>query len=152
MSLLIRRESPASPDAIVLIDELEVHLASHYPVESRHGYSVDKLLREGVAFFVARFEGELAGCGGVQSFEEGYGELKRMYVRPDWRGRGIAKALLERLVDHAASEGASRLRLETGVHQREAIALYSGAGFSAIGPFGGYREDPRSLFFEKVLA
>lgn len=152
MSLLIRRESPASPDAISLIDELEAHLAARYPAQSRHGYSVDKLLREGVAFFVARVEGEPVGCGGVQSFDDGSGELKRMYVRPALRGQGVAKALLARLVAHAADEGAGVVRLETGVHQHEAIALYRGAGFEAIGPFGDYREDPNSVFLEKALA
>lgn len=152
MSLLIRLESPASPDAIRLVDELESHLAAQYPATSRHGYSVEKLIREGVAFFVARWEGEPVGCGGVQHCADGYGELKRMYVRPEFRGRGVARALLERLTVHAVSEGAGLLRLETGVHQREAIALYTKAGFRSMGPFGQYQPDPNSVFLEKALA
>ena len=144
-------ESPASPDAMRLIEALQAHLGSQYPVESQHGYSVDQLIREGVVFFVARLEGEAAGCGGVQLYADGYGELKRMFVRPEFRGRGVAKALLEQLATQALNDGAAVLRLETGIHQHEAIALYLAAGFKEIGPFGAYRADPNSRFFEKPL-
>jgi putative acetyltransferase len=74
----IVEERPNSPDASALIDERESHLASLYPSESRHGYNVEKLLREGVAFFVVREDGIPAGCGGVQLYGTDYGELKRI--------------------------------------------------------------------------
>jgi ribosomal protein S18 acetylase RimI-like enzyme len=138
-------------DAAALIGELEAHLASFYPAESRHGYSVEKLLREGVAFYVARLAGEAAGCGSVQIYEADYGELKRMYVRPRFRGRGLGRQILERLAAHARSSGVRLLRLETGIHQAEAIGLYEAFGFERRGPFGAYREDPLSLFYEKIL-
>src|SRR5919112_1293218 len=89
-----------SPDAVPLISELEAELAQHYPAESRHGYSVEKLLREGVAFFVARVQGRPAGCGGVQIFGTEYAELKRMYVRPEFRGRRIGTLMLDFLAAH----------------------------------------------------
>lgn len=136
---------------MALVTELEAHLASRYPAESRHGYSVEKLIREGVAFFVARVNGAAAACGGVQIYGEEYAELKRMYVRPQYRGLGLGKRLLEQLAAHARSRGVRLLRLETGVDQAEAIGLYEGFGFRRRPPFGAYREDPLSLFFEREL-
>jgi GNAT superfamily N-acetyltransferase len=143
-------ERPDCADAIELIDELEIHLASLYPAESRHGYSVEKLLREGVAFYIARLAGEAAACGGVQIYGAEYAELKRMYVRP--RFRGLGRRMLERLAAHARASGVALLRLETGVHQAEAIGLYEAFGFRRRSPFGAYREDPLSLFYEKCLS
>lgn len=144
-------ERADSPDAAALVAELEAHLASRYPAESRHGYSVEKLLREGVAFFVARIGGRAAGCGGVQIYGTEYGELKRMYVRPEFRGRGLGRRILERLAAHARDQGVGWLRLETGIEQAEAIALYEAFGFGRRAPFGAYRYDPLSLYFEKAL-
>ncbi len=151
MSIVITRERPDSPDARALVLELEAHLERFYPPESRHGYSVDKLIREGVAFFVVRYQGEPAGCGGVQLVGGEYGELKRMYVRPAFRGLGLAKQLVVHLADYARAHGVDRLRLETGVHQTEAIGLYEGLGFYRIPPFGPYHDDPLSLCYEKRL-
>lgn len=148
----ITEERPDSPDAIALIEELENHLDPHYPKESRHGYNVDKLLREKVAFFVIRENGEAAGCGGVQLYGSEYGELKRMYVRPQFRGIGLGKRMLEHLAAHALRSGVTLLRLETGIYQEEAIGLYEGLGFKRIPPFGEYKEDPLSIFFEKRIA
>jgi putative acetyltransferase len=144
-------ERPDSADAAGLIEELEAHLAARYPAESRHGYSVEKLLRQGVAFYVGRVEGEAACCGGVQIYGAEYGELKRMYVRPRFRGLGLGRRLLERLAAHARERGVELLRLETGIHQAEAIRLYEAFGFRRRTAFGGYRDDPLSLYYEKCL-
>lgn len=148
----ISEERPDTADAQTLIAELEAVLDPLYPRESRHGYSVEKLLREGVAFFVIRDDGIGAGCGGVQLFGTEYGELKRMYVRPQFRGRGLGKFMLDHLVEYTRGRGVSVLRLETGIYQKEAIGLYEGNGFRRIPPFGPYHEDPLSLFFEKRIA
>ena len=148
MPATIAQERPDSPDATALITELDAQLDVLYPSESRHGYSVDKLLAQGVAFFVMRDEGTLVGCGGVQLFDDGYGEIKRMYVRPAYRGRGYAKQMLDHLADYTRRQGTPLLRLETGIHQHAAIALYERAGFKSIPPFGEYRDDPLSRFYE----
>jgi GNAT superfamily N-acetyltransferase len=147
----ITPERPDTPDALALIAELEAVLDPLYPRESRHGYSVEKLLQENVAFFVVRVEREAAGCGGVQLYGTDYGELKRMYVRPRFRGRGLGKLILENLAAHALRNGVNLLRLETGIHQKEAIGLYEGFGFKRIPPFQPYRADPLSVFFEKRI-
>ena len=144
-------ERPDCADALALIAELETELSARYPPESRHGYGVEKLLREGVAFFVARIDAKPAGCGGVQIFGNQYAELKRMYVRPQFRGRGVGKLILERLAAHARQHGVGLLRLETGVYQAAALRLYESCGFRRRPPFGPYREDPLSLYYEKSL-
>ena len=98
----ITEERPDSPDALALLSELDAALWLHpYPQESRHAFTVDKLLRDGVAFFVARMDGEPAACGGLKLFGSDYGEVKRMYVRPVYRGRGLGKAVLNQLADYA---------------------------------------------------
>jgi putative acetyltransferase len=144
---------PQQPDAAIsreLIAELDAILHPLYPPESRHGYSVEKLIQQDVAFFVIDHDGLVAGCGGVQLFGT-YAELKRMYVRPQFRGLGLGKRLLMHLSGYAAQHGIQVLRLETGVSQTEAIGLYQRFGFERISPFGDYREDPLSLCFEKQL-
>jgi GNAT superfamily N-acetyltransferase len=149
MTVTITREAPDTDDARALIDELEDEMGGGiYPDESQHGYSIEKLVSEGVAFFMVRDGGMPAGCGGVQIFGD-YGELKRMYVRPGFRGRGLARLLVEHLAAHAREEGAHLLRLETGIYQAEAIRLYEGMGFYEIPPFGPYVLDPNSVFYER---
>ncbi len=151
MPTIIAAERPDTADAITLITELEAHLEPFYPPASRHGFSVDKLIRQGVAFFVIRQDGAPAGCGGVKLFGAEYGEVKRMYVRPAFRGFGLAKAMLEHLAAYTRQQGAPLLRLETGIYQQEAIGLYERWGFQRIPPFGDYKEDPLSLFYEKRI-
>ncbi|MEZ4735221.1 MAG: GNAT family N-acetyltransferase [Caldilineaceae bacterium] len=151
MSPVIVAERPDTPDAMLLIAELEDHLAPLYPVESRHGFSVEKLIREQVTFFVMRQDNVPAGCGGMKLFGTAYGEVKRMYVRPQFRGLGLSKLLLNHLADYAVAQGVSLLRLETGIYQTEAIGLYERWGFQRIPPFGEYKADPLSLFYEKRI-
>ena len=149
MPAIITPERPDTADARALIDELEAHLSPLYPQESRHGYAVEKLISEGVAFFLLRDNGTPAGCGGLQLFGTDFGEIKRMYVRPEFRGSGFAKLMLAHLADYARSRGVGVLRLETGIHQTAAISLYEREGFQQIPLFGEYKEDPLSLFYEK---
>ena len=148
--IAIVRERPDSADAQQLIAELEAVLNPRYAPESRHGYSVDKLIREGVHFFVMRADGAPAACGGIQ-FYPGFGELKRMFVRDAWRGHGLGHRLLEHLAIYARAQGSTLLRLETGVHQHEAIKLYERWGFARIGAFPPYKPDPVSIFYEKRI-
>ncbi|HEY0551657.1 MAG TPA: GNAT family N-acetyltransferase [Verrucomicrobiae bacterium] len=152
MSAIIARERPDTPDAISLLNELDAHLEPLYPSESRHGFSVDKLLAEGVAFFLVRAGGTPACCGGIKLVGSEYGEIKRMYVRPPFRGLGFGKLMLNHLSEYARSCHITLLRLETGIHQREAIGLYERMGFYCIPPFGPYTDDPLSRCYEKRLA
>jgi putative acetyltransferase len=151
MPTLIVAERPDTRDATSLISELDGYLAPLYPQESRHGFPVEQLLREAVAFFVMRHDGMPAGCGGVKLFGTAYGEIKRMYVRPQFRGLGLGKLMLDHLADCARQHGVAVLRLETGIYQPQAIGLYERCGFQRIPPFGAYQEDPLSVFYEKRL-
>jgi GNAT superfamily N-acetyltransferase len=153
MPITIVEERPDSADALQLIAELDTYLnALPYPQESRHAFSVAKLLREGVAFFVTRCEGEPAGCGGLKLFGTAYGEVKRMYVRPAHRALGLGKLMLNYLAEYARARHVRLLRLETGIYQTEAIRLYERYGFERRPPFGEYRDDPLSVYYEKAIA
>jgi GNAT superfamily N-acetyltransferase len=156
MDVTITQERPDHPDAEALVMELEAHLAARYPAESRHGFSVQQLIDQGVHFFVLREDGRPAGCGGILFVTgdgpEPYGEVKRMYVRDAFRGRRYGRRILEALFDHARSSGITLLRLETGIDQVEAIGLYESMGFRPCPPFGPYRLDPLSPTYEMRLA
>ena len=105
---------------------------------------------------VARDEdGSPLGCGALRELGDGAAEVKRMFVVPAARGRGLSKAVLAALEDAARERGWTTLRLETGPRQPEAVALYTGAGYDPVEAFGAYVGDPDaadSLFFGRVLA
>jgi GNAT superfamily N-acetyltransferase len=99
-------------------------------------------------------DGTALGCGALRALGDGVAELKRMYVAPAARGRGVGKAVLAGLEDAAHDRGWTTLRLETGPKQPEAIGLYSRAGYRPIEAFGAYVDAPDaedSLFFERSL-
>jgi len=95
-------------------------------------------------FLVARADGEDVACGGVRPLRTGIAEVKRMYVAPGHRNRGLARAVLRALVAHARTAGYAELWLETGTAQPEAIALYLSEGFTPITPYGQHRDHPDS--------
>lgn len=101
--------------------------------------------------FLIAYDGAVpVGCGGIR-LAEGVAEIKRMYVDPAYRGRGIARALLAALEDAAADAGCSDIRLETGTAQPEALALYASSGYERIPPYGYYRVSPENRCFAKHL-
>ena len=151
MAVVILPEHPASPDATALIAELDAYLEPLYARESRHGFSVERLIADAVAFFVIRDDGAPAGCGGIKLFGSEYGEIKRMWVRPAYRGRGFGQLMLDHLADYARQHAVTVLRLETGIHQHAAIRLYEQVGFKRIPPFGPYTDDPVSLCYERRM-
>jgi putative acetyltransferase len=147
----ITLESPQQDDVVALIHQLDAYQAALYPAESNHFVDIAMLAQPHVRFAVARdAQGSALGCGAVV-LDDGFAELKRMYVAPAARGRGVAKALLGFLEDAAAAAGTPRLCLETGIHQHEALALYERAGYRRRGPYADYREDPLSVFMQKDL-
>jgi putative acetyltransferase len=151
MPFSISAESPDTADARALIAELDAYLIPLYPPASHHGYPVEKLIAEGVEFFVVRVDGTAAGCGAVKFFPDGYAELKRMYVRHAFRGQGLGKIIIEYLEAFILQKGIRTVRLETGVLQAEAIGLYERMGYKQVEPFGEYLPDPLSFFYEKRL-
>ena len=91
------------------------------------------------------------GCGAIWLRQDGFGEVKQMYVDPAARGNGVARKLLARIEAAARAAQLPLLRLETGVYSDDALRFYRAAGFSDRGPFAGYRPDPMSVFMEKPL-
>lgn len=149
--MIINAETPDQPEVRAMLEQLDAYCAALYPAESNHLMDIASLLRDGVLFLVARdVEGRAAGCAALVR-REGYGEIKRMFVDPVRRGGGTGRQLLEQLTMFARMSGLQVLRLETGIHQPEAIGLYERAGFVRCEPFGDYQPDPLSLFMEKSL-
>jgi putative acetyltransferase len=151
MKLRVGLEDPAQPDIVKLLEEGELYSASLYPPESNHHLSLDALRAAHIRFLVARDAGGQAVATGALALFGSWAELKRMWVVPAMRGRGISKAILEALEAKAREEQVSRLRLETGIENHAALALYERAGFTRCEPFGDYRRDPLSVFMQKEL-
>jgi uncharacterized protein (DUF952 family)/GNAT superfamily N-acetyltransferase len=105
--------------------------------------------RPGGTFLVGHLDGEPVAGGGVKAFGPGVGEIKRMYVAPHVRGRGVARRLLTALEDAARRLGHQHVRLDTGPDQPHAKALYESAGYTEI---ANYNANPKATYFgEKAL-
>ncbi len=102
-------------------------------------------------FLVAYVDGEPAGCGGVGRLDETVGGLRRMYVLPAHRGKGLGRALLVELENAARALGYTAIRLETGNEAVEALDLYTSSGYERIPCWGPFATDPKSRCFEKPL-
>jgi GNAT superfamily N-acetyltransferase len=148
--IAIAQASLDSRDALDLIEALDDELLRRYP-----GARIEGLLPEDASdrlvFLIARVGNRPVACGAVREIDPAIGEIKRMFVHPDHRGRGIARAILAALEARAGALGYSMLRIETGSRQPEAIGLYTSAGYAAIPPFGKYVGNPYSHCFEKRL-
>ena len=158
---------------LVLSDE---YMAALYPAESNHLVSSESL-RTGDAIFLGAFTsstmpsssetadqpektgvllsggdiGECIGCVAARFYREaGYAEIKRLYVQEAYRGRGLSRTLMNAIEAEILAEGIDCARLEMGIYQPEADALYRSIGYRDIPPFGEYLVDPLSQFFEKA--
>lgn len=147
--MTITFETPDQPDVHALVRELDAYLYSLYPAENVYALDLASLLDPRVLFAVARNAAGMAlGCGAIV-MNPGYGEIKRMYVRPQARGQGLARRLIESLETKAAERGCRTFMLETGPAQPEALILYERLGYQYRGPFGDYPADPLSVFMHK---
>lgn len=145
-------ETPDQPDVLALIDALDAYQLSLYPPESVYALDLQALKQPHVKFAVARRtdDGAIVGCAAVVLSDE-YGEIKRMFVTPEARGLGAAKRLMDTLEQATRTAGVPLMVLETGPAQPQAIALYERHGFERCGPYGGYADDPLSVFMRKPL-
>ena len=100
---------------------------------------------------VAYFNGEPAGCGAIKKYDEITMEVKRMFVKPEFRGKGIARAVLSSLEKWAAELGYSHCILETGKRQPEAISLYKTSGYALIPNYGQYENVETSVCMKKKV-
>jgi GNAT superfamily N-acetyltransferase len=140
----IRRTDILSPTAQAFILALNAETTDRYPEDGANFFNLapEEVVEGRGGFFVAFLDSEPVGCGAVRQLEPGVGEIKRMYVSPAARGRGIGGMILSTLEDEARRLGARRLVLETGPRQPEAIACYERAGFIRIPLFGEYLLTP----------
>jgi len=142
---------PTSRDARALVAALDADIMSRYPGAPVHGIEASTLVASGGVFLVGYIGERPVACGALRPLEPGVVEVKRMYVEPDVRRRGVARGLLERLEGLARERGFAAVRIETGFKQHEAIGLYHRAGYERIEPFGEYEGNDYSVCFEKRL-
>jgi GNAT superfamily N-acetyltransferase len=134
------------------MQELDAEIVARDPAGPIHGLHPCEHRDPRLRFFVLAVGGEPAGCGAIRELEPGTAELKRMFVRRLYRGRGLSRVLLRGLEDEASRAGIRVLRLETGPRQVEALSLYRSSGYTAIPRYGEYSESPDSICMEKPLA
>ncbi|MES2037228.1 MAG: GNAT family N-acetyltransferase [Pseudomonadota bacterium] len=153
----IEKIDPASEAAGRLIAMSDAYMAALYPAESNHLLSVDALVQDNVIFLGCHIDGQLAACGAVTVlFDDdeqlSYGEIKRVFVPEEFRGRGLSKHIMRALEDHLQDLDIRVARLETGIRQPEALGLYFRLGYAERAAFSDYEEDPLSVFMEKILS
>jgi putative acetyltransferase len=153
VKITVAAEPFDSPEAQRLIAALDAHLAGRYSADQRFGPNLrPEHLAPGLGTFViARLDGRAVGCGALRRLDETTAEVKRMYVEPGVRGRGVAKEILDHIEAAARVMGTRRLVLETGIYQAEAIGLYRRMGFNPVRCWGEYTDVLTSVCFEKYI-
>lgn len=149
----IRIDDPSHPALARLLQSHLQSMSEHSPPESIHALDLSALCHPDVTLWSAWEGEELLGCGALKALDEEHGEIKSMRTAPAHLRRGVAAALLDRILDEARRRGYRRLSLETGSAAAfaPARALYARFGFRDCAPFGSYVEDPYSVFMTRVL-
>lgn len=146
----IRRDDLTGVEVQQLIREHLEHMASLSPPESTHALNVDKLRQPNIIFWSAWKDGELLGIGALKELGDGLVEVKSMRTAASHHRKGVARQMLQHIVDEARQRGYRRISLETGARKYDAFhpahRLYESFGFRECGPFDSYIEDPNSLF------
>ena len=150
----VRRSELSSPDAVRLIGALNAELTATFPEPGATHFSLasHQVSAGDGAFLIAYLDDVAVGCGAVRRIDRATAELKRMFVDPNVRGRGVGRALVEALEQEARRLGISKIVLETGTRLTRAIRLYEGMGYARIPLFGEYVSSPdTSLCFGTSL-
>ncbi len=142
----VRAVESADPDVLTLATEQQAELAERYG-ETHPAVP----FQPDIEFLMLRQGDEVVGCVGLQPVDGETGEIKRMYVRPAWRGRGLSRLLLAAVEQHAVRRGVRTVRLETGVLQPEAVGLYRRSGYHEIPRFAPYEDNEQSVCFARDL-
>ena len=153
MNVVVKRADLDSPEAVALIEALNAELLETYPEPGATHFRLDPdEVAAGRGGFFLAWEGDRAvGCGAVRRIDERTGEIKRMYVLPAERGRGVSRVLLTALEDEARRLGLARVCLETGTRQMAALALYERSGFVRIAAYGDYANSAFGVCLEKAI-
>jgi putative acetyltransferase len=142
-----------SKDVEVLLQQSRQYMAELYPADSVHQVDTDHLLESDVYFIGGYLDRALMGIGAVKIFDSSprYGEIKNLFVDPEYRGRGLSRLIMNALEQHLVDQQITICRLETGVSQPESISLYRSLGYHERTSFGDYKLDPLSIFMQKNL-
>ncbi len=144
---------PASANSVqikILTDELHKELELIYGNGIIEEFTDEN--EQMLIFYVAYDEiGNAVACGALKHFNDHTAEIKRMYVKPEHRGRGLSKIILSELEDKAKELNYNRLVLETGLKQPEAMSLYNKFGYKPLKCYGKHADDPDSRCFEKFI-
>jgi putative acetyltransferase len=155
MAIRVSIETPLQDDVRELVEHLNAHMLPLSPLEFQFKMTVEQMAEPETTVFVARDEdGKAVGCGALKMHEDGTGELKRMFTRPEVRGKRVGSALVDAIVGLANAKNVSRLVLETGTGPGFAGAcrLYENSGFTRCGVVLDYPDSEYSAFFEKRLS
>ncbi|HXL98310.1 MAG TPA: GNAT family N-acetyltransferase [Rhizomicrobium sp.] len=144
-------ESPLTDEFRALLDELNVTLLALTPPEHCYHMTAEEMARPDTTVFVARENGGAIACGALKRHADSIGEVKRMYTRPAYQGRGLGGDILGEIERLARSEGLARLVLETGDRHPAAWRVYERAGFTRCGAVLDYPDTKWSVFYEKPL-
>jgi putative acetyltransferase len=136
-----------------LIREHLQNMAEHSPPESVHALDLESLRKPEITFWSAWEGDELVGCGALKELDKQHGEIKSMRTSSSHLRKGVAKRVLQHIIDEAKRRGYQRLSLETGSMEafEPARRLYASFGFQYCEPFSDYIEDPNSVFMTKEL-
>lgn len=132
-----------------IFDELDDDLKTRYPASWIPPTDPDEYVGAGGCVVLARAGSDVIGCGAFRLFDAETVEMKRMFVRREYRGRGVARRILETLEQEACRRGYTAAVLETGTRQLEAIALYITCGYEPTERYGTYAQYARSVCFRK---
>jgi GNAT superfamily N-acetyltransferase len=149
MNLEIHTVDAGDAEAQKLMRELDLDLNRRYPGAPTNGIDAAEFRAAGGCFVVLRSGGEAVGCGAFRPVQADCVEIKRMFVRETYRGRGYSRLILQRLEERAQRRGCRRVVLETGVGQPEAIGLYESSGYLRIPNYGQYAGNPNSVCLAK---
>jgi len=149
----IRLDDLRGPEIRALLEEHLRNMHELSPPESVHALDLDALRHPGISFWTAWEGSELLGCGALKELDPCHGEIKSMRTAMAHRRKGVARAILERILSEARSRSYGRLSLETGSQAAflPARRLYESFGFTYCAPFADYTEDPNSAFMTREL-
>jgi putative acetyltransferase len=149
-ALVIETDDPIGETARKLIHDLCTEMSRRYGTPPSP-FSPAEAAAPRAAFLVARLDGQPVGCGAIRRIDDATAEVKRMYVAPAGRRKGIARSILAGLERRAIDFGYQAIRLETGVLQPEAQRLYESCGYRRVAAFSHYVDNPTSVCYEKIL-
>lgn len=147
LKFLIREDDLEGPEIAELLRAHLDHAARHSPPKSIHALDLDRLRAPEITFWSVWLDKSLVGCGALKELAPDHGEIKSMHTAAAHRGKGVAAALVERILEEAKARSYRRVSLETGTMEgfAPARALYHRYGFRVCPPFAQYREDPNSV-------